>query len=67
MTDPPKRQRATKTVMNVRSAEGAFVTAIARQRSNQLRSRTSDPVTKRTDPPEVTEQLLRERDDINHT
>src|SRR5471032_2980243 len=27
--------------MNVRSAEGAFVTAIARRRSNQLRSRTS--------------------------
>lgn len=34
-------RKAAKTVMNVRSAEGAFVTAIARRRSNQLRSRTS--------------------------
>ena len=27
MTDPPKRPRPAKTVMNVRSAEGAFVIA----------------------------------------
>jgi len=30
-----------KAIFNVRSAEGAFVTAIARRRSNQLRFRTS--------------------------
>jgi hypothetical protein len=47
MTDPPKRPRPAKTVMNVRSAEGAVVTAIARRRSNQLRSRTSASGTKR--------------------
>jgi hypothetical protein len=48
MTDPPKRPRPAKTVMNVRSAEGAFVTAIARRRSNLLRSRTSASGTFRT-------------------
>ena len=40
MTDPPKRPRPPRPSMNARSAEGAFVTAVARRRSNQLKSRT---------------------------
>ena len=41
-TGPP-----AKMVMDVRSAEGALVTAIAAGRSNQLRSRTSASGTSR--------------------
>ena len=63
MTDPHKRPKQAKTVMNVRSAEGAFVTAIARRRSNQLRSRTSARGTKRTSSDVRLESALRGKAD----